>query len=122
MVMPRAFSSFSRSVSTPVSARTSEVLPWSMWPAVPTIMARPPQGVRGDFALHQHPGQHVLRLGVACIRCLVVPLQGSGVVLRPAEALKQSGRQVALADRISRLCGRGEPAQPEREVALHAEP
>ena len=36
--MPRSFSSFSRSVSMPVSARTSAVLPWSMWPAVPTIM------------------------------------------------------------------------------------
>ena len=36
MVMPRAFSSGSRSVSMPVSALTSEVLPWSMWPAVPT--------------------------------------------------------------------------------------
>ena len=40
MVMPRAFSSGRRSVSTPVSARTSAVLPWSMWPAVPTIMRR----------------------------------------------------------------------------------
>src|SRR6185369_4748411 len=38
MEMPRAFSSFRRSVSTPVSAFTSEVLPWSMWPAVPTII------------------------------------------------------------------------------------
>ena len=36
IVMPRAFSSGSRSVSTPVSARTSAVLPWSMCPAVPT--------------------------------------------------------------------------------------
>src|SRR4051812_46614125 len=36
MVMPRRFSSGRRSVSMPVSARTSEVLPWSMWPAVPT--------------------------------------------------------------------------------------
>ncbi len=33
--MPRSFSSFSRSVSTPVSALTRAVLPWSMWPAVP---------------------------------------------------------------------------------------
>src|SRR5262249_53156607 len=41
--MPRAFSSFSRSVSTPVSLRTSAVLPWSMWPAVPTIMAPAPR-------------------------------------------------------------------------------
>ena len=35
--MPRAFSSLSRSVSTPVSARTSAVFPWSMCPAVPRI-------------------------------------------------------------------------------------
>src|SRR6267143_480197 len=38
MEMPRAFSSLRRSVSTPVNARTSVVLPWSMWPAVPTII------------------------------------------------------------------------------------
>src|SRR5881397_2980774 len=35
--MPRSFSSFSRSVSWPVSARMSEVLPWSMCPAVPMM-------------------------------------------------------------------------------------
>src|SRR5215208_7732103 len=35
--MPRAFSSGRRSVSLPVSAFTSHVLPWSMWPAVPTV-------------------------------------------------------------------------------------
>ena len=34
--MPRRFSSGSRSASIPVSALTSAVLPWSMWPAVPT--------------------------------------------------------------------------------------
>ena len=41
--MPRARSSGRRSVSLPVSARTSHVLPWSMWPAVPTVsgMRRP---------------------------------------------------------------------------------
>ena len=38
MVMPRSFSSFSRSASMPVSALTSDVLPWSMCPAVPTTM------------------------------------------------------------------------------------
>ncbi len=37
MVIPRRFSSGSRSVSTPVSAFTSAVLPWSIWPAVPRI-------------------------------------------------------------------------------------
>ena len=35
--MPRARSCGSRSVSTPVSAAISAVLPWSMWPAVPTV-------------------------------------------------------------------------------------
>src|SRR5207247_1352199 len=35
--MPRSFSSLRRSVSWPVSARMSEVLPWSMCPAVPMM-------------------------------------------------------------------------------------
>ncbi len=39
MVMPRLFSSSRRSGSVPVKARTSALLPWSMWPAVPTITA-----------------------------------------------------------------------------------
>ena len=39
-VIPRRFSSGSRSQSTPVRARTSEVLPWSMCPAVPKTTAR----------------------------------------------------------------------------------
>src|SRR4026209_1119596 len=38
MVIPRRFSSSSRSASMPVSALTRAVFPWSMWPAVPTIM------------------------------------------------------------------------------------
>src|SRR5215510_16300899 len=38
MVIPRRFSSSNRSASIPVSAFTRAVLPWSMWPAVPTIM------------------------------------------------------------------------------------
>ena len=40
MEMPRAFSCGSRSVSTPVNALTSVVLPWSTCPAVATIMRR----------------------------------------------------------------------------------
>src|SRR5688572_24020603 len=39
MEMPRAFSSGRRSVSTPVSVLTRRVLPWSMCPAVATIMS-----------------------------------------------------------------------------------
>src|SRR5262249_29631410 len=38
MVIPRRFSSSRRSVSMPVRARIRAVLPWSIWPAVPTIM------------------------------------------------------------------------------------
>ena len=38
MVIPRSFSSFRRSVSIPVTARTRDVLPWSMWPAVPKMI------------------------------------------------------------------------------------
>ncbi len=36
MEMPRRFSSSSRSVSMPVSARTRAVLPWSTWPMTPS--------------------------------------------------------------------------------------
>src|SRR6185436_921073 len=38
MVMPRRFSSSRRSASMPVRARTRAVLPWSICPAVPTII------------------------------------------------------------------------------------
>src|SRR5437899_6933325 len=38
MVMPRRFSSSRRSASIPVRARTRAVLPWSICPAVPTII------------------------------------------------------------------------------------
>ena len=40
MEMPRAFSSLRRSVSAPVRALISAVLPWSTWPAVPMMMCR----------------------------------------------------------------------------------
>src|SRR5207247_2537329 len=49
--MPRSFSAGKRSVSLPVSARTSQVLPWSMWPAVPTVSGiRPMLGTAGAAA------------------------------------------------------------------------
>jgi hypothetical protein len=40
IVMPRAFSSFSRSGSVPVSAMTRALLPWSICPAVPITTDR----------------------------------------------------------------------------------
>ena len=63
MVMPRRFSSSQRSVSTPVRAFTRAVLPWSMWPAVPTTKQRsmrgaprtPARAARGS-GLRPHPG------------------------------------------------------------------
>ena len=56
--MPRRCSSGSRSASIPVSARSRVVLPWSMWPAVPTTMVtaiRPPRAPR-----RRRPSTHVL--------------------------------------------------------------
>src|ERR671926_385996 len=44
--MPRAFSSGKRSVSTPVRAAISAVLPWSMWPAVPSVNGRAGELIR----------------------------------------------------------------------------
>src|SRR5262245_52855345 len=61
MVMPRAFSSGRRSVSTPVSARTSVVLPWSICPAVPTIM-----GWRPFDAPNEAKGLAVRRTQLMC--------------------------------------------------------
>ena len=48
--IPRRCSSGNRSVSLPVSARTSHVFPWSMCPAVPTV-----SGVTDPFALWPTP-------------------------------------------------------------------
>ena len=42
IVIPRCFSAGSRSVSTPVKARTRAVLPWSICPAVPRTRSRSP--------------------------------------------------------------------------------
>ena len=52
--MPRAFSSFSRSGSVPVSASTSELFPWSMWPAVPTTTFRISRECRKPDLFRRH--------------------------------------------------------------------
>ena len=46
IVRPRRFSSSNRSGSVPVSARTSDDLPWSTWPAVATTVMRRPAVAR----------------------------------------------------------------------------
>ena len=50
------FSSGSRSVSTPVRAATSAVLPWSMCPAVPSVSGVPAHGARRRTAARDRGG------------------------------------------------------------------
>src|SRR6516164_5115529 len=72
MVIPRAFSSFSRSPSTPVNALTRAVLPWSIWPAVPMIMMVHEGSVVLDARLPQSPpatAQHEPVRGTARLKC-----------------------------------------------------
>src|SRR5918911_943572 len=75
--MPRSRSSGSRSVSLPVSARTSHVLPWSMCPAVPTVNAMPetlaPEALPAGRQLGESPRR-------------VRPPLGPGLIERPFTA------------------------------------
>src|SRR5689334_12147839 len=68
MVMPRRFSSSRRSASMPVRALTRAVLPWSMCPAVPTIiffMASAFILLPGREALAQNP---TFRAGIVLVK------------------------------------------------------
>ncbi len=87
--MPRAFSSLRRSVSTPVSARTSEVLPWSIWPAVPMIMRPPAAGRRG---VRPRPS----RRPCSVARTVLEELAGerTAAVARPREPGERDGRHL----------------------------
>src|SRR5229473_1856172 len=80
MEIPRCFSSFRRSVSMPVSAPTSAVLPWSMWPAVPimiffisTLFILTPLGAQSS----ETP---TFKTGVADVRVDVLALQGQDLI------------------------------------------
>src|SRR5712692_5069041 len=80
MEIPRCFSSFRRSVSMPVSAPTSAVLPWSMWPAVPimiffisTLFILTPLGA-------QNGETPTFKTGVADVRVDVLALQGQDLI------------------------------------------
>ena len=63
--MPRACSSGSRSVSRPVSARTSAVLPWSMCPAVPTVSGASPLTARRAYVGRSGEGVEPSHRGAA---------------------------------------------------------
>ncbi len=106
--MPRSCSSGSRSVSLPVSARTSHVLPWSMWPAVPTVSgtggaALRPRPVRGTTAgIIRRRGRAdglggLVHFGVG---------QRAAVQEEPAVADDAEDRRVAGAERRGELLGR----------------
>src|SRR5512133_2805187 len=95
MVMPRAFSSFRRSVSMPVRALTSEVLPWSIWPAVPRIRCFTPSPLPAETVADAAHGLAVYRVGRVRLKVLAQPddevIQGPGfgVVGIPPHRLQQ---------------------------------
>ncbi len=66
MVMPRRFSSSRRSQSMPVRARTRDVLPWSICPAVPrmTAMIAAPAPSAPYSGLNIHRGMRHCKQGV----------------------------------------------------------
>ena len=96
--MPRAFSSGSRSVSTPVSARTSAVLPWSMWPGGAERERRRPSRER---ARHGPPAPERLVLGRACAG-------------RAARGRPRCARRAAARAAARRARGPGSPGEPAR--------
>src|SRR5882762_9944910 len=81
MVMPRRFSSSRRSASIPVRARTSAVLPWSMCPAVPTIIFFMPLLLMlllgGGLLAQQKEEIPVFRAGVTLVK-VDIEVTGSG--------------------------------------------
>ena len=83
MVMPRRFSSARRSGCVPVRASTSADLPWSMWPAVPTMMLLGAFSNEADMqrrlfrnftrmagCVSEHRGGTIERAGIARIRAI----------------------------------------------------
>src|SRR3954453_4235336 len=91
--MPRSRSSGSRSVSTPVSARTSTVLPWSMWPAVPRVSGCI-AGTVSYRALHDTPAWRTARDRGA---------RGAGLWLATARRRVGGGR--GAGGRLARVVG-----------------
>ena len=126
MVMPRAFSSGRRSASMPVSARTRVVLPWSMWPAVPTIMAaarplpggrgRPPPAAGGLDGAQEGIGQ----LAAAGLGAQEPDEAGVGVA-RHALAHVQGGAEHRLGVGVAETRGLAPPAGGGGGVAGDAE-
>src|SRR4051812_3999588 len=109
--MPRSRSSGSRSVSTPVSARTSTVLPWSMWPAVPRVSGCTP-GTLAYRERHDTPTRWATgdgcargpRARLAAARHRLAPRRGAGGRLPGVVAAREArGRGRDGAPRRDRL-------------------
>ena len=103
--IPRRRSSASRSVSVPVSAATSAVLPWSMWPAVPSVSprrpARQPSARCAAAAATPHPRRRAFA--------------GRGAPARPRYARHRRARRRAAGRRgRRRRPGRGRSRRPGR--------
>src|SRR5512145_2438284 len=111
--MPRSRSSARRSGSMPVSARTSAVLPWSMCPAVPTIMLimrLPILIIAAALAPAAQPPAPTFRTGTSLVRVDVQVLdKGQPVTGLQARdfVLKEEG----VAQRIESLGVETEPLQ-----------
>src|SRR6266513_546251 len=115
--MPRACSSGRRSVSLPVSARTSHVLPWSMCPAVPTVSGivlgsgRPRPFDREARTLEQRP---------PILLCALAATKDEHQQVEPLCALRfVTGQDHVLEQEQPRLwCGGGANRAQDRAGAL----
>ena len=105
IVIPRRRSSGSRSASMPVSARSSVVLPWSMWPAVPMTTVIAP-----TRALARWPRRGPRPASASTVR-------RSSTTGRPRSGRRRSGRR-AGAPPASRLAERPGMRQAGRRQRL----
>src|SRR5581483_12296699 len=110
--MPRCRSSGSRSVSFPVSARTSHVLPWSIWPAVPTVsgMSAACAGDRGgglvQLAVCERAAveqEHAVADDTDDRRLALAQRPGQRLLQRAREARQLGEREGPAADARDRL-------------------
>ena len=87
VVIPRSFSSFNRSVSIPVSARTREVFPWSMCPAIPRTICL----VGVD--LHRHKARMRVAMASTSMEISLSPIvrQSNSTLLSLTRAMTGTG-------------------------------
>src|ERR1700722_1807744 len=111
MVMPRRFSSSSRSASIPVRAFTSAVFPWSMCPAVPTMIDFIKRIVAGEILKISLRRPYPPELRNATIEAL--PMATSLTSAFSPETLRQHGLTPDEFEKIKQLLGQREPTLTE---------